>query len=1824
LDRNYEFCFEIPKKEAEKLPKTFLLEKDAKLIKSSDMEQFDLLFSTKTAVLEYATGFIEEYGSMYGKMMILHGYGKQVFKADRALADNFSRKDLIGYRKVAFLAEAYSAEGQQMIAAMAAEARQTEPNLGDVEREFVATMLRFNKLSQKEFGSVGYIRSGFNQWWNFLSEYPWLKAVFQGALCYTGFLGILAIIAKIFGLEDPGATTEGEGVVDHSHSGLVLGRFAKHKHECETCGAVFEHGHVIKLETISRTYGEHLCKKCKKEKTNKVMYNLPELVSSGDPRVVKVQNPRVEVISSGDPNVVRIQTPKVEVISSGDPTTVRAPRTRVEHDYNVIPGLKGKKIEAQDEAPKGVGMLESLASFFHPKNEYAAQMRIDENGYEIQKRVVGNCYEISLVKPTGKGYTVRGVFLRNRYFLTVSHLLFAAQPEDELVIRKNGMTVPYRISMKDVEFSQVISKNMRQDLVVIKLPRQVADHPDIIKFVAGRQDHADLSRFKGLLVFNGSSEVKRFSYGDVKRIDRELYYANEAKQKFIAINAYEYSMETSTGDCGAPLFVISSKANKKMVGLHVAGGTGTGYSTPLILEDIQMSLEALDVSAQGQQWITFPDMTAFVDEERFDETVPDGEFFPIGKAIAVPGVASTTKLRQSIIHDQLPWTNKTIPAYLKPTVVDGQLLDPMAIGLKKAGVPCVKIPQDLVAIAANDMCNMLRQKRRHARVLSELEMIQGVDGEQFLPAIRRSTSAGYPWSMDSEGKPGKTKWLGTDEFTYHQELKAAVDQRENLARHGERMACIWVDTLKDERRPIAKVRAGKTRVFSAGPMDYTLLFRKYFLGLCATVEENRIDNEICVGTNVYSIDWQRIYNKITRFGEETIVAGDFSNYDGTLQIDILEEMIHIINKWYDDGEENALIRQVLWRDIINSIHLWGDNIYAWTHSQPSGCPMTAVLNSIYNSLSVRVVYLILARQVSEKLANMEQFHRYVSMVSYGDDNLIGISPIIIDWFNQITLAEAYSQIGMTYTDESKSGELVPCRNIREVSFLKRKFLYESAVGREIAPLAEDTITEMVLWIRSDVDVISRCIDNCTMALFEASLHGQRYYEWFAESLIRAAEAVEMPLRVPTWYEQISSILAGHASLTSEAVAEMSQLETWALDEDEIAERVSWLDPSEGMEIDVNSDQQDFVGGLFSLDDGKPPTQIMGSHPACTRADMVLEAQGKVTWTNNNEQTKTDGQTMDKLTNPMADLHLENPDVATMGQPEKEIDNTLDELVGDPLCEAAKKILEKPRVHTVVLNDLNSYTDEITIEEWRLDPQTQGVLKYFSHFRGTFCVRIECYNDATEACTTLCEWTNEANYTRGVFARGDFTILDNNGPSIVTLKKQFPLNKDFVSTGQVVDSVNNLLLALIGMNIHSVTTGAEIKLKVAVWMEDVNLRLPKAQGRVETSPFIGSGPSLEHFSRVIGEDGIERLLTDPTYVQSYNYVKTQNQGDVVASFNSLSSLFDNDAQPQKAFLDVTDRMAYGEVELLFWAIKTTFHRGKLWLSLGRDADASRGNTGVMWDLGESNKFKVRIPWTNVDRMNHFLFTYEEDPFYFDMRVDTPLTGPASVSDGISILCFASMHNTRIGTIYGNAVTQGLVGEVDCPSYQFPNKSSQRPSDGRTLRETLEEMTGPPRVFKPADLTTGQNFVLTPSFGEHFGYTSLMKFFGFWAGTLEYEVMPTGSVMPYTGVDGTPSAYLFTPQVPKNMVVCKGENGTLDSSSFLGPLSTHDGYSQITSTDGGIQIVMHPENTVATIVKGSNYRNNVGSIMIGTLDSKHVLDGVVTKLKIGKDFKAGFRC
>jgi len=133
------------------------------------------------------------------------------------------------------------------------------------------------------------------------------------------------------------------------------------------------------------------------------------------------------------------------------------------------------------------------------------------------------------------------------------------------------------------------------------------------------------------------------------------------------------------------------------------------------------------------------------------------------------------------------------------------------------------------------------------------------------------------------------------------------------------------------------------------------------------------------------------------------------------------------------------------------------------------------------------------------------FDDHVSMVSYGDDNVINLSDSVADKFNQITVTNAYASFGMIYTDETKSDQQQPFRQLSEVAYLKRKFRKDGPVYR--APMPMEVIMETPNWVRKCTDEQGAALDNIRDSVYELAQYSVEHFKEHSSRLIDIAYSV---------------------------------------------------------------------------------------------------------------------------------------------------------------------------------------------------------------------------------------------------------------------------------------------------------------------------------------------------------------------------------------------------------------------------------------------------------------------------------------------------------------------------------------------------------------------------------------------------------------------------------------------------------------------------------------------------------------------------------------------
>jgi hypothetical protein len=639
-----------------------------------------------------------------------------------------------------------------------------------------------------------------------------------------------------------------------------------------------------------------------------------------------------------------------------------------------------------------------------------------------------------------------------------------------------------------------ISADVGADAVVVKFDKSFNVCRDIVKHFVSNETITNNRDFNTALFAPKAPkclmiwDVAKRAYNKPVRVNGNYHD-----------NLIVYDADTQTGDCGSLLAYTGDYANsqERIIGLHMAGFVDGGRKKGLANIVTQEKLrEMLDVF--GKQPVIHADVSVegdfFKDEELCHVVVRPDE-----KNFYAP---TKTAICKSKLYGAMAPPTKDV-ARLAPFMKDGVLQDPRKLAHIRQDSYNVYIDPDLLEHVVRDVYRTLSKcVKNKGKKLSFEEAVRGVNGKKFIRGIPRGTSAGDYGLDKPEIRSGKKDIFGDDmEYSFDSEL--ALELREyvedKLDEMGESIVPedrVFLDFLKDEKLPISKVEIGKTRMISACSLPYTIMYRMYYGWVCNDLMEGRIFNEIAVGTNPYSAEWDILARTMQSKGKK-VIAGDFSGYDNSQSGQLIHAVMEVMKRLTGlTSERDLRIMDVMAVTLAQPYHRSSGFVYELDHGMPSGNPMTSIMNSIFGMIAFRLCWLKCTQGqfISPQLA-LKAFNDNVQLLMYGDDNLVNVSDEFIGFFNQKTMMDSFPAFGLKYTSDNKEDKNPPMwRSIKEVSFLKRTFRFDDTLGRYVCPLDLSTIDSMLDYTKRGGSSDSITLDNCENAMREWSLHGRKLYE----------------------------------------------------------------------------------------------------------------------------------------------------------------------------------------------------------------------------------------------------------------------------------------------------------------------------------------------------------------------------------------------------------------------------------------------------------------------------------------------------------------------------------------------------------------------------------------------------------------------------------------------------------------------------------------------------------------------------------------------------------
>ncbi|APG77947.1 hypothetical protein [Shuangao insect virus 12] len=745
----------------------------------------------------------------------------------------------------------------------------------------------------------------------------------------------------------------------------------------------------------------------------------------------------------------------------------------------------------------------------------------DEVMSNVQKKIRRNTVIFRCTRSKGS-VDLRAIGLTGRKCLLVDHmfehLMKVYDERGTVAMIIDGIT--YSLPKSGIKASQIEDSVF----VMIEIQMSIPHFCNIIKLMQNQKSSAMHSP-TGYLMEPIISEKKivelNIHYQDyITTVNNIIINAPEGMDLQDSFSSKCYSYYTSgKGKCMSVLVADINQPNP-IIGFHVAGRTngGKGYAECVVAETFIPLLDKhiTDVVVAEMAPIEYASIKT------------DSNLIRIG-AIPKPFVQrmpEKCKNIHSMVYNKIYESTYDFPVISpKDKRIQDQPFSPLVKGIENQSKPPISFHKDLIKSAKFSLRNKIIQNVRpilSKELLTDEDVVCGIDNmRELFPHLDFTTSEGFPYSKYRPVGCTNKKWLfdltevneGYKLIKINDMVQEIREVKYQQRRKGIVPFTLFVDSLKDLKMPVEKCCIpGKTRIFSASPIDFTLDVRKYFGNFVASYTHARLDAEHAVGINVNSIQWHELALHLLN-NDESIVTGDYKNFGPTLMSSCVEAAFDIIVDWYDynylywdldmPSVENSTIRKVMGYEMTYANHLARDLVYQVITGSPSGSPLTVIINNLVNGLYMRCIYLICTQGTS--FYGLDKFDKYVRVVFYGDDLIMSVNKDLLEFYNGQTIQKAFECYNIVFTDSVKTGEIKLCSKItdKETTFLKRRFILHPVRKMTYFALGDErSIQEIANWIFETKNPVLATEQAMEQMLESAYSLGEEKYNEMCEKIQR--------------------------------------------------------------------------------------------------------------------------------------------------------------------------------------------------------------------------------------------------------------------------------------------------------------------------------------------------------------------------------------------------------------------------------------------------------------------------------------------------------------------------------------------------------------------------------------------------------------------------------------------------------------------------------------------------------------------------------------------------
>lgn len=692
------------------------------------------------------------------------------------------------------------------------------------------------------------------------------------------------------------------------------------------------------------------------------------------------------------------------------------------------------------------------------------------------KMISENVALITVDHPTlpDKARTSRVLCLGGHIYVTNNHGIPSIPEETSVEFIESSTSQGVNQNMSFTITEMDLERYPERDIVFIFI-RNLPPKKKILKYIRD-------SDMNG--VFNGRY-ISRTRTGAIECHDVKKIQLNQSKRfkdprvnldAVVDVWSGYCKYKTQNGFCGSPL-IIQSHFGYSIVGFHLAKHDITAdfcfstafdgkFFTSIYDKHSKYGIQSGDFSLVSSE--SHPRELVDLHKKSLFRYIPEGSAKIFGSFSGFRG-GTDSKVSHTPMSHHLSNEGYKI-RFTKPVMKSWV---PWHIGAKDLLRPIARLNSLLLERSKEDYCESVFENLDNPMILKTdliiLDDFTAINGaqQQFIDKMNRNTSAGLPYRKSKRNFMTSIPPMHgmQDPVKVDDEIMDRVVHIINQYKQGICVHPNFCAHLKDEPVSFKKAKIGKTRVFAGAPFDWCIVVRKYLLTFCRVLQSERIAFESCPGTIAQSLEWHELYLFLSDYGTTNIIAGDYKAFDKKMSpVEVLSAfdiIIHFCRLSGNYTAEDIVVIRCIAEDTAYSLMDYNGDLIQVFGSNPSGNPLTVILNCLVNCVRMRYVFYKI------KPSNVRKnFRSVVHLLTYGDD-LVASVKNGYSWYNHTSVASAFADIDVVFTMADKESESVPYITLDKATFLKRSWVINDEINCMFAPLEHESIEKMLMvWTRS--------------------------------------------------------------------------------------------------------------------------------------------------------------------------------------------------------------------------------------------------------------------------------------------------------------------------------------------------------------------------------------------------------------------------------------------------------------------------------------------------------------------------------------------------------------------------------------------------------------------------------------------------------------------------------------------------------------------------------------------------------------------------------------